>query len=158
MNITPAGTGKIAAGSIALAAITVSGALSIAASASAGPAAQDPPCVATGPFCVDPSGLGIPPKDAIAVDVHQSPISVSINVKNTSKLDGNCTYNAHPTNNPLLPPVHRDFNLSPDQATTLDFPAPPPLATYHLVIACHGTFNGTDDEFGHFEQDVTGGA
>ena len=97
------------------------------------------------------------PKDAIVVDVEQSPTNVSVNVKNTSTLSGKCTYNARPTNNPLLPPVHRDFNLNPNDTTKLDFLAPPPLATYHLVVSCHGTFNGKDDEFGHFEQDVTGG-
>jgi hypothetical protein len=98
-----------------------------------------------------------PPKDAIVVDVEQSPTSVSVNVKNTSTLAGKCTYDAQPTNGLLMPPVHRDFNLNANDSTKLDFLAPPLGVTYHLVVACHGRFNGQDDEFGHFEQDVTGG-
>lgn len=97
------------------------------------------------------------PKNAVTVDVEQSPVGVSVNVKNNSALDGRCTYDARPTNNPLLPPVHRDFELNANDSTKLDFVAPPAGATYHLVIACHGKVNGQDDEFGHHEQDVTGG-
>lgn len=105
---------------------------------------------------VDPNGPQ-PPKNAIVVNVEQSPTSVSVNVKNTSALAGNCTYDAHPTNAIFLPDVHRDFHVNPNDSTRLDFLAPPPGKTYHLVITCHGTFNGQDDPFGHFEQDVTGG-
>jgi hypothetical protein len=96
------------------------------------------------------------PKNAIVVDVEQSPTNVSVNVKNTSTLAGKCTYDAT-TKSPLLPNVHRDFNVNPNDATKLDFLAPPLGAACHLVVSCHGTFNGQDDEFGHFEQDVTGG-
>lgn len=39
-------------------------------------------------------------------------------------------------------------------STKLDFLAPPLGVTYRVVVACHDTFNGQDDEFGHFEQDV----
>jgi hypothetical protein len=98
-----------------------------------------------------------PPKDAIVVDVEQSPTSVSVNVRNTSALAGKCTYDARPTNGLLMPPVHRDVNLNANDSTKLDFLAPPLGVNYHLVVSCHGTFNGQDDEFGHFEQDVTGG-
>jgi hypothetical protein len=97
-----------------------------------------------------------PPKDAIVVDVEQSPTSVTVNVRNTSNLDGKCTYDAK-TNGLLMPNVHRDFNLNPNDSTKLDFLAPPPGVTYRVIVACHGKFNGQDDEFGHFEQDVTGG-
>ena len=93
------------------------------------------------------------PTNAVTADVQQSPFGVKINVKNTSAVDGRCTYDARPTNDPLLPPVHRDFNLNPNDATTLDFLAPPPGSTYHFVISCHGPH----DEIGHVEQDVTGG-
>jgi hypothetical protein len=98
-----------------------------------------------------------PPKDAIVVDVEQSPTSVTVNVRNTSDLAGKCTYDANPTNGLLMPPVHRDFNLNANDSTRLDFLAPPLGVTYHIVVRCHGRFNGQDDEFGHFEQDVTGG-
>lgn len=107
-----------------------------------------------------PAGQAAPPqapKDAIVVDVEQSPTSVTVNVKNTSNLAGKCTYDANPTNGLLMPPVHRDFNLNANDSTKLDFLAPPLGVTYHLVVRCHGNFNGQDDEFGHFEQDVTGG-
>jgi hypothetical protein len=97
-----------------------------------------------------------PPKDAIVVDVEQSPTSVTVNVRNTSELDGRCTYDAK-TNGLFMPNVHRDFNLNPNDSTKLDFLAPPPWVTYRVVVACHGKFNGQDDEFGHFEQDVKGG-
>jgi hypothetical protein len=97
------------------------------------------------------------PTNAVVVDVEQSPVGVSVNVKNTSNLAGKCTYDATPVDNPLLPAVHRNFNLNADDATKLDFLAPPPLSTYHLVISCHARVNGADDEFGHFEQDVRGG-
>ncbi|OBH28105.1 hypothetical protein A5692_23115 [Mycobacterium sp. E342] len=98
-----------------------------------------------------------PPKNAIAVNVEQSPTSVAVNVKNTSTLPGKCTYDAAPKNGLLMPAVHRDFNVNPNDATKLDFLAPPLGVKYHLVVSCHGTFNGQDDEFGHVEQDVTGG-
>jgi hypothetical protein len=113
--------------------------------------------VSSGPLTCAAPAAAAPPKDAIVVDVEQSPTSVSVNVKNTSALAGKCTYDATPTNGLLMPPVHRDFNLNANDSTKLDFLAPPLGVTYHLVVRCHGNFNGQDDEFGHFEQDVTGG-
>jgi hypothetical protein len=109
------------------------------------------------PAGAPPAPAPVAPKDAIVVDVEQSPTSVSVNVRNTSDLAGKCTYDANPTNGLLMPPVHRNFDVNANDSTKLDFLAPPPGITYHLVVACHGKFNGKDDEFGHFEQNVTGG-
>jgi hypothetical protein len=96
------------------------------------------------------------PTDAIRVDVHQDPITVTFHVQNTSTTRGDCTYDAKPTNNPLLPPVHEDFHLDASPAngsrTDLDFPSPPLGATYHVVISCRTG----GQQMGQFEQDVTG--
>jgi hypothetical protein len=97
-----------------------------------------------------------PPANAIVVNTHQALTNVSFDVRNTSTTPGDCRYDANPTNNPLLPPVHRDFHLDAAPAkgssTQLDFLAPPLGATYHVVISC----GAQGQEIGHFEQDVTG--
>lgn len=94
--------------------------------------------------------------DAIVVNTHQALTNVSFDVRNTSATPGNCTYDAHPTNNPLLPPVHRDFHLDAAPAkgssTQLDFLAPPLGAVYHVAISCEAQGR----QIGHFEHDVTG--
>ena len=48
------------------------------------------------------------PTNAIMVNIQQSPTKVTVSVQNTSSSPGDCTYDAKPTNNPVLPPVHRD--------------------------------------------------
>jgi hypothetical protein len=92
----------------------------------------------------------------IDVTVQQTPTNVTVTVHNTGATLPDCTYDAKPTNNPLLPPVHREFHLTqgsaPDATKELDFLAPPLGVTYHLVVACSDSGN----PISHFEQDVTG--
>lgn len=99
------------------------------------------------------------PTNAITVNVQQTPTKVTVAVQNTSTTPGDCTYDAKPTNSPLLPPVHRDFHLNGNDVakgsnTSLDFPSPPLGTTYHVVVSCKAEPGG--QEMGHFEQDVTG--
>ena len=98
-----------------------------------------------------------PPKDGVTMDIDQSdPTKVAVTVTNTSPLDGNCTYDAKKTAGLIgQQDVNKTFSLAPGAGTTLTFPAVPLGSTYHVVVSCHGTFNGQDDEFGRKEQDVS---
>ncbi len=98
-----------------------------------------------------------PPKDGVTMDIDQSDSTkVAVTVTNTSPLDGNCTYDAKKTAGLIgQQDVNKTFSLAPGAGTTLTFPAVPVGSTYHVVVSCHGTFNGQDDEFGRKEQDVS---
>jgi hypothetical protein len=121
-----------------------------------GPGDTSNPWHTTAPLKCEEQAQPAVPTDAIVVNVHQTPINVTVDVQNTSTTPGDCTYDAKPTDNPFLPPVHRDFHLNASPAkgssTGLDFLAPPLGATYHLVISC----KADGQQMGHFEQDVTG--
>jgi hypothetical protein len=104
----------------------------------------------------EPQVVPKPPQDAIGLDIKVSGFNANVTVTNSADLAGKCTYAANPTNSPLLPAVNKNFDIAPKGNTPLTFMAPPPLVTYHVVVACRGSFNGQDVEFGHVEQDVTG--
>ena len=89
------------------------------------------------------------------MNIKRAGFNVNVNVTNTADLAGQCTYNANDVNG-ILPSANRDFSIGAKGTAQLTFPAPPPLSTYHVVVSCHGTFNGQDVEFGHVEQDVSG--
>jgi hypothetical protein len=63
-----------------------------------------------------------------------------------------CTYQA---TNPLLPRVNKSFNIDPNGTASFPVLAPPALSTYHIVVCCHGTFDGKEVQFVHEEQDVS---
>ncbi len=117
-----------------------------AAAAAAAPAANPPP----------PPPPPVAPSNAVQVNINRAGVNVNVNVTNTAALAGQCTYVANPTNDPLLPTVNKNFSIAANGSQTLTFLAPPPLSTYHVVVSCHGTFNGQNVEFGHVEQDVSG--
>ena len=96
-----------------------------------------------------------PPKDAVRVNISRAGLQVNVNVTSTADIPGQCTYRANDVNG-ILPPVSRDFSLGPRGSTTMNFPAPPPLSTYHVVVSCRGDFKGQNVEFGRVEQDVSG--
>lgn len=95
------------------------------------------------------------PTDAVRVNIARAGLQVRVTVTSTADIPGQCTYNANDVNG-ILPPASRDFGLGPKGTTTLNFPAPPPLSTYHVVVSCRGDFKGKNVEFGHVEQDVSG--
>jgi hypothetical protein len=96
------------------------------------------------------------PSNAVQVNINKVGANVNVVVTNTAALSGQCTYVANPTNDPVLPTVNKNFNILAGGSQTLTLLAPPPLSTYHVVVSCHGTFNGQSVEFGHVEQDVSG--
>ena len=83
-------------------------------------------------------------------------LGVNVTVTNTADLEGRCTYAANPAGNPLLPVVNRNFEIGAKARTLLSFTAPPPFSKFRVVVACNGTFNGQNVEFGRVEQDVSG--
>jgi len=113
------------------------------------PAPAPPPAPAPAP------APAVAPSNAVQVNFTRSGLNENVNVTNTADLAGQCTYNANDVNG-ILPPAHRDFGIGAKGNAQLSFPAPPPLSTYHVVVSCHGTFNGQDVEFGHVERDVSG--
>jgi hypothetical protein len=119
--------------------------------------AAPPPAAIPDPVKVpDPVPVAVAPHDAVQVDIERAGLSVEVNVTNSADLAGKCTYVASPLRNPLLPVVNRNFSIDANGSQQLTFLAPPPLSTYHVVVSCHGTFNGQNIEFGHVEQDVSG--
>jgi hypothetical protein len=97
------------------------------------------------------------PKDGVTMQIDQSdPTKVVVTVTNTSPLDGQCTYDATKKAGLGQQDVNKSFSLAPGADTVLTFLPVPLGSTYHVVVSCHGTFNGQDDEFGRKEQDVSG--
>ncbi|MGB5150870.1 MAG: hypothetical protein WBN99_13155 [Mycobacterium sp.] len=70
---------------------------------------------------------------------------------NSSNIAGKCTYTANGPGGGL---GNRAFDIGANGSASFQVPAPLPFVTYHVVTSCHGTFNGTDVELGHDEQDV----
>jgi hypothetical protein len=97
------------------------------------------------------------PKNGVTMQIDQSdPTKVVVTVTNTSPLDGQCTYDATKKAGLGQQDVNKSFSLAPGADTVLTFLPVPLGSTYHVVVSCHGTFNGQDDEFGRKEQDVSG--
>jgi hypothetical protein len=92
----------------------------------------------------------VAPTDAIQVSFDRG-LTWTVNVTNSSALAGKCTYVAK---NPILPGANKSFDIAPNGSASFTVLAPPPLATYHVVVSCKGDFNGKTVEFGHVEQDV----
>lgn len=123
-----------------------------------GEPAAPPPAAIPDPVKVvdDPVPAAVAPHDAVQVDIERAGFNVEVNVTNSADLAGKCTYVANPVGISLLPGVNRNFSIGAKGSQQLTFLAPPPLSTYHVVVSCHGTFNGQNIEFGHVEQDVSG--
>jgi hypothetical protein len=92
-----------------------------------------------------------PPKDAISVSFVKGPLW-TVNVKNAASIAGTCTYTAAGPGGGL---GNRSFDVAANGSASFQVPAPLPLVSYHVVTSCHGTFDGTDVEFGHDEKDVS---
>ncbi|TRW80257.1 hypothetical protein FK535_19680 [Mycolicibacterium sp. 018/SC-01/001] len=102
-----------------------------------------------------PSPTPAPPKvaptDAIRVSFDKG-LTWTVNVTNSADLPGQCTF---VSKNPVLPGTTKNFTIERNGTATLTVLAPPPFSTYHVVVSCHGTFDGRDVEFGRVEQDVS---
>jgi hypothetical protein len=94
----------------------------------------------------------VAPTNAVHLTFDRDLVTWTANVTNSADLAGKCTYKA---TNPLLPGVNKSFNIDPNGTASFPVLAPPALSTYHVVVSCHGTFDGKDVEFGHEEQDVS---
>lgn len=92
------------------------------------------------------------PQDKVTMNINVSGASANVDIQSSADIGGNCTYKATA---PLLPAVNRSFTLAPNGSTSFTLLAPPPLATYHVVLSCRGQFDGKSVEFGHVEKDVT---
>jgi hypothetical protein len=101
-----------------------------------------------------PAAQQATPHDAVTMSIEKRLGSVAVNVTNAASIGGRCSYDAT-TDNPLIGPTHRDFNVGANASATQTIPGLPTLTTYHVVLSCRGTFNGQNVEFGHVEQDVT---
>jgi hypothetical protein len=102
----------------------------------------------------DAPAAAVVPNNAAVVNVSQTSTKVIVKVSNSSKVLGTCNVDATPTNNPLLPSVHRDGTLPAIGSVSWDLLAPPLGSTYHLVVSCQAQAHG--ENMGHFEKDVTG--
>lgn len=113
------------------------------------PAPAPAPAAAPAPA---PEPAKVAPTNAIGLTFGRDLVTWTANVTNSADLAGDCTYKA---SNPVLPGVNKSFTI--DSNGTASFPvlAPPALSTYHVVVSCHGTFDGKNIEFGHVEQDVS---
>ncbi|KAA0100918.1 hypothetical protein CIW49_05095 [Mycolicibacterium sp. P1-18] len=112
------------------------------------PKAPDP--VAASPAAA-PDPVKVPPTDAVRVSFDKG-FQWTVNVTSTADIPGSCTYAA---TNPVLPGSNRNFNIGPKGSASFTVLAPPPFATYHVVVSCSGSFDGKNVEFGHVEQDVS---
>jgi hypothetical protein len=93
-----------------------------------------------------------PPTNAVKMTIAKSGLTnVNVNVTSTAEIPGSCTYDANEING-LGASVNQAFDLAAKGSKQLSFLAPLPGQTYHVVLSCHGDFNGQDVEFGHQEQ------
>lgn len=92
------------------------------------------------------------PTNAVKMTIAKSGLTnVNVNVTSTAEIPGSCTYDANEVNG-LGASVNQAFDLAAKGSKQLSFLAPLPGQTYHVVLSCHGDFNGQDVEFGHQEQ------
>ena len=91
-----------------------------------------------------------PPKDKVQVSVVKGP-QWNVNVTNAAGIGGKCTFTVDGPGGGLS---NRAFDIRANGSASFPIGTPLPFVTYHAVTSCHGTFNGTDVEFGHDEQDV----
>ncbi|MCV7423314.1 hypothetical protein H7K45_22430 [Mycobacterium yunnanensis] len=98
-----------------------------------------------------PAPPKVAPTDAVRVSFDKG-LQWTVNVTSTADIAGTCTYAA---TNPVLPGTNRTFAIQPRGSASFTVLAPPPFSTYHVVVACRGTFDGRSVEFGHVEQDVS---
>jgi hypothetical protein len=78
---------------------------------------------------------------------------VKVSVTSTADIPGQCTYDANEANG-LVPAVNQTFDIAPKGTKELTFPAPLPLQSWRVVVACSGDFNGQNVEFGRQVQNV----
>ncbi|QZA08449.1 hypothetical protein K3U94_03815 [Mycolicibacter heraklionensis] len=95
-----------------------------------------------------------PPTNQVRMQITKQLGNVKVNVTNNAPIAGNCLYKANEVNGAGIP-VSRAFDIAANGSTTLNFIAPLPGQTYHVVLSCHGDFKGKSVEFGHQEQDVS---
>ena len=103
----------------------------------------------------DPKPAEVAPTNAVSLSFQRQGVSEVASIKNSSKVSGQCHYNATDANG-LLPAKVDDFPIGPNATVTRTYPAPPPLDTYNASVTCHGNFNGQDVQFGTASQSVTG--
>lgn len=113
------------------------------------PAPEPAPAAAPAPA---PEPAKVAPTNAVSLMFDRDLVTWTANVTNSADLAGECTYKA---SNPVLPGVDKSFTIDPNGTASFPVLAPPALSTYHVVVSCHGTFDGKDVEFGHVEQDVS---
>jgi hypothetical protein len=96
------------------------------------------------------------PTNAVTMTFKRAGLTnVTATFSNTSKVSGQCHYDAQDVNG-ILPGKTDDFPIGANGNVTRTYLAPPLLSTYHAVVSCTGDFNGQNIEFGHAEQDVSG--
>lgn len=107
------------------------------------------------PFTVAPARpepAKVAPTNAVHVTFGRDTVPWTATATNSADIGGTCTYSA---TNPVLPGVKKDFTIDPNGTARFPVLPPPAFSTYHVVVSCHGTFDGKDVEFGHEEQDVS---
>lgn len=92
-----------------------------------------------------------PPKNKVSVSFIKG-LQWTVNVTSAADIAGKCAYTA---SSPVLPGSKKNFDIGPRGSASFTVLAPPPFSTYHVVVSCSGTFDGTTVEFGHVEQDVS---
>jgi hypothetical protein len=103
-------------------------------------------------FCGMAKNLVEGPTDAVTMNINVGFGNADVDIASSASIPGTCHYDATA---PLLPGVHKTFDLAANGSTSFSTLSPPPLSTYHVVLSCKGQFNGKTVEFGHVEQDVT---
>ncbi len=90
-----------------------------------------------------------PVADAISADFNTGLGSVSVNVSNSSDLNGKCTYDASPFG------THRDFNVPAHGSTSLSFSGLNTGTTYQVSIVCNDASGKQSGPIGQVNQSVT---
>lgn len=104
----------------------------------------------------NPPPVEAPPTNAISISFQrQGLFQVVATITNSSKMSGQCDYDAEDVNG-LLPGRTDNFPIGANASVNRTYPAPPPLSTYNATVKCHGDFNGQDVQFGSASQQVSG--
>lgn len=93
------------------------------------------------------------PTDAVRMVITKQGLSVKVTVTSTANIPGRCSYDANEAGG-LVRAVNEVFDIDPNGTKELTFPAPLPLQSWRVVVACSGDFKGQNVEFGRQVQNI----
>jgi hypothetical protein len=94
------------------------------------------------------------PTNTVTMNIGGGALQRTVTVTNNGPLGGTCAYDAKGSGL-IAPDLSRQINVGPNDSTSIDVPAPPIGSNYEVTLACTGTYDGKQVEFGRVVQNVS---